>query len=82
MDGGLAATAPVLAERGGLPAWAYDNEELCALEKEVIFRRNWLFVGHVNEMPEPWVVGFLVVTDDGHAIAATEGRMASHATRV
>ncbi|MGO1118309.1 aromatic ring-hydroxylating oxygenase subunit alpha [Rhodovibrionaceae bacterium A322] len=37
--------------RGGLPAWAYDNEELVALEKEMVFRRNWMIVGHVNEIP-------------------------------
>ena len=51
MDGGQ-GTASVLTARGGLPAWAYDSEELCELEKEVIFRRSWLFVGHVNEIPK------------------------------
>ena len=40
-------------ERGGLPAWTYDNSELLELEKEVVFRRNWLCVGHVSEIPEP-----------------------------
>ena len=38
--------------RGGLPAWTYDNEELLDLEKEAVFRRNWLCVGHVSEIPE------------------------------
>ena len=69
MDGGLAAAetareAPVLTERGGLPAWAYDNEELCALEKEAIFRRNWLLVGHLNEMPDPGDYLTLDVADE------------------
>ncbi len=53
-----------LQERGGLPPWAYDSEELTELEKEVIFRRNWLFVGHVNEVPEPGDFMTLDVADE------------------
>ena len=41
-----------LSERGGLPPWAYDNDELTELEKELVFRRNWLLVGHVGQIPE------------------------------
>ena len=37
--------------RGGLPAWAYDNDEITELEKELVFRRNWLLVDHVNAIP-------------------------------
>ncbi len=36
--------------RCGLPAWAYNNAELAALEIEQIFLRNWLFVAHVAEL--------------------------------
>jgi len=36
-----------------LPTWAYADPELLELEKETIFRRNWLLVGHVNDMPHP-----------------------------
>ena len=39
--------------RGGLPAWTYDHDELMELEKELVFRRNWLLVGHANEIPKP-----------------------------
>lgn len=39
--------------RGGLPAWTYDNDEMTELEKEMLFRRQWLLVGHVSEIPEP-----------------------------
>ncbi len=39
--------------RGGLPGWTYDNDELIELEKELVFRRNWLLVGHVNDIPAP-----------------------------
>lgn len=55
---------PVLEDRGGLPPWAYDSEELNELEKEVIFRRNWLFVGHANEVPEPGDYMTLNVADE------------------
>ena len=41
------------ADRSGLPAWVYDNDELTELEKEHIFRRNWTIVGHVSEIPGP-----------------------------
>jgi phenylpropionate dioxygenase-like ring-hydroxylating dioxygenase large terminal subunit len=37
--------------RSGLPAWTYDNAELTSLEIEQVFLRNWLFVGHVAELP-------------------------------
>ncbi len=39
-------------DRGGLPAWTYDSEELLDLEKEAVFRRNWLCAGHVSEIPQ------------------------------
>ena len=37
--------------RRGLPAWAYDNAELTRLEIEQVFLRNWLFVGHLADLP-------------------------------
>jgi phenylpropionate dioxygenase-like ring-hydroxylating dioxygenase large terminal subunit len=37
--------------RSGLPAWAYDNAELTALEIDRIFLRSWLFVAHAAELP-------------------------------
>lgn len=40
-------------DRGALPAWTYDSQELLDLEKEAVFRRNWLCAGHVSEIPEP-----------------------------
>jgi phenylpropionate dioxygenase-like ring-hydroxylating dioxygenase large terminal subunit len=38
--------------RGGLPAWTYNNDELTQLEIEQLFLRNWLFVGHVSDIPD------------------------------
>ena len=37
--------------RGGLPAWTYNSDELTRLEIEQVFLRNWLFVGHVSDLP-------------------------------
>ncbi len=34
-----------------LAPWTYQNRELLELEVETIFRRNWCFVGHANEIP-------------------------------
>jgi phenylpropionate dioxygenase-like ring-hydroxylating dioxygenase large terminal subunit len=50
--------------RGGLPAWSYDHDELMELEKELVFRRNWLLVGHVNEIPGPGDFMTLDVADE------------------
>ena len=37
--------------RKGLPAWTYNNDELTQLEMEQVFLRNWMFVGHVSDIP-------------------------------
>ncbi len=57
------ATAGNVA-RGGLPAWSYDNDEMMALENEIVFRRNWLLVGHVSQIPEPGDFMTLDVADE------------------
>ena len=36
-----------------LPKWTYFDEEFLELEKQLIFKPNWLLVGHVNDMPNP-----------------------------
>lgn len=36
-----------------LPGWVYSSPDFFELEKEHIFRRQWLLVGHVSEAPEP-----------------------------
>ncbi|UWQ32341.1 aromatic ring-hydroxylating dioxygenase subunit alpha [Leisingera sp. M527] len=41
------------AGRTGLPAWSYTNPELLEEEKELLFRRHWQLVCHVNDVPEP-----------------------------
>ena len=39
-------------DRKGLPAWAYFNEEMLEMEKDILFRSHWQLVCHVNDLPE------------------------------
>jgi phenylpropionate dioxygenase-like ring-hydroxylating dioxygenase large terminal subunit len=45
----------VLAEvrRGMIPAHIYNDEEIFRLERERLFGRAWIFVGHESEVPQP-----------------------------
>ena len=36
-----------------MPASRYTSEEYYQLEREHVFRRSWLFAGHIDEIPEP-----------------------------
>jgi len=38
-------------KRSGLPAWSYNNAELTELEIDQVFLRNWVWVGHVSDVP-------------------------------
>jgi phenylpropionate dioxygenase-like ring-hydroxylating dioxygenase large terminal subunit/AcrR family transcriptional regulator len=54
-------TAPAPpGRRETLPSWVYHNDEFLELEKEHIFRRNWILVGHTSELPGP---GDYITTD-------------------
>lgn len=46
------AVGPV-EKAGILPPEAYTSEEFWEFEKQTIFMREWLCVGHVNEVPNP-----------------------------
>ncbi|WP_083098465.1 aromatic ring-hydroxylating oxygenase subunit alpha [Pseudophaeobacter leonis] len=39
------------ADRSGLPAWSYTNPEMLEAEKDLLFRRHWQLVCHVNDIP-------------------------------
>ncbi len=51
---------PVDHDRKGLPAWSYFNEEMLEMEKDLLFRRHWQLVCHVNDLPE---VGDFITLD-------------------
>lgn len=50
-----APLAPAIAGKGAgledLPAWAYSNSVLLALERDRLFRPSWQLVGHEGEIP-------------------------------
>jgi PAH dioxygenase large subunit len=40
--------------RGGeLPAAIFNDEDVFALEREKVFGRSWIYLGHESEIPEP-----------------------------
>ncbi len=49
----IAAGTASLRSRETLPAWVYRNPEFYELERERIFKRTWLMVGHVSQVPNP-----------------------------
>jgi len=53
MREGMAAVGLPLAEASTLPPAFYTSPEIFALERERVFRRNWVAVGHVAEIPNP-----------------------------
>jgi phenylpropionate dioxygenase-like ring-hydroxylating dioxygenase large terminal subunit len=60
------------SRRGLVPAHVYNDREVFELERDRLFSRAWMFIGHVSEIPEPndYVVrnilgDSLLVTRDG-----------------
>ena len=47
------STADTDWDRGGLPARAYNDAGIFALEQDRLFRRHWQIMGHVSDLPEP-----------------------------
>jgi len=52
VDTAAQCDAPVAAARI-LPALAYNNADFWEFEKWALFGHEWLFVGHVNQVPNP-----------------------------
>ena len=36
-----------------MPGWAYSNDELFALEQDLIFRAHWQLACHISDLTEP-----------------------------
>ena len=36
-----------------LPGWTYHSKEFLELEKNQLFKKNWLLVGHLSDLPKP-----------------------------
>lgn len=54
-----------------IPAYPYYHPDYFELEKAAIFRRSWLQIAHISELPEP---GSFIVREIEIANASTTGR--------
>jgi phenylpropionate dioxygenase-like ring-hydroxylating dioxygenase large terminal subunit len=65
---------PVLADvrRGMIPAHIYNDEEIFRLERERLFGRAWVFVGHTSEIPQPGDYVVRRVLEDSFIVARGE----------
>jgi phenylpropionate dioxygenase-like ring-hydroxylating dioxygenase large terminal subunit len=64
----------VLADvrRGMIPAHIYHDEEIFRLERDRVFGRSWMFVGHESEVPHPGDYVVRRVLDDSFIVARGE----------
>ncbi len=64
----------VLADvrRGMIPAHIYNDAEIFELEKERLFSRAWMFVGHESEIPQPGDYVVRRVLEDSFIISRDE----------
>lgn len=80
MDNITPSFQPVSAEElawlgtGPIPATPYYDPEYYALECEAVFRRSWLHIGHVCELPEPGSFIRREVELLGASVLVTRGR--------
>ena len=66
------AASPPFEEARALPAEAYTDPALAALEVERLFRADWIRVGRVDEIPEPG--GYVAHRIAGTPVAAVRQR--------
>lgn len=59
--------------RGMIPAHIYNDAEIFALEKQRLFSRAWMFVGHESEIPQNGDYVVRRVLDDSFIIARDSG---------
>jgi hypothetical protein len=52
VDSAIDCAAPV-AEARILPALAYNDSDFWEFEKWALFGHEWVFIGHVNQVPNP-----------------------------
>jgi phenylpropionate dioxygenase-like ring-hydroxylating dioxygenase large terminal subunit len=65
--------------RGMIPAHIYNDSEIFELEKERLFSRAWIFVGHESEIPAPGDYVVRRVLDDSFiVIRDEEGQLRVH----
>lgn len=65
------APPPEWPQLPDLPVGRYTDEELYRLERDVLFRRTWVYAAHESELPEPG--SFLVFDRTGSPILIVRG---------
>ena len=66
-------------ERGMIPAHVYNDREIFELEKERVFSRAWVFVGHESEIARPGDYVVRRVLDDSFIVTRDEkGEIRAH----
>lgn len=65
------APPPEWPQLPDLPVGRYTDEELYGLERDVLFRRTWVYAAHESELPEPG--SFLVFDRTGSPILIVRG---------
>ena len=58
--------------RDGLPGWTYHNDDLLALEREVLFQRHWQLAGHTCDVPQ--IGDYLTLNAFGERIIIIRGQ--------
>jgi phenylpropionate dioxygenase-like ring-hydroxylating dioxygenase large terminal subunit len=58
--------------RGMIPATIYSDEELFALEREQIFAKAWLYLGHESEIAQPGDYVLRRIVDDSFIVIRDE----------
>ncbi|UGS38229.1 aromatic ring-hydroxylating oxygenase subunit alpha [Capillimicrobium parvum] len=53
-----------LLDSGYVPSWIYRDEQVFELEKQHLFRRNWVFLAHETELEEPGDFVVRAIVDD------------------
>jgi phenylpropionate dioxygenase-like ring-hydroxylating dioxygenase large terminal subunit len=59
--------------RGMVPAYIYNDPDIFELERERIFSRAWIFVGHESEIPQPGDYVVRRILEDSFILTRDEG---------
>src|SRR3954447_25307155 len=58
---------------GELPAGVFNDPDVFRLEREKIFDRSWVYLGHETEIPEPGDYVLRAIVDDQFVVVRDEG---------
>lgn len=59
-------------DRGLIPAYAYSDPELFEIERDQVFGRSWVYLGHESEIPAPGDYVVRRIVDDSFIVVRDE----------